>query len=392
MSRLFFLAAGMFALGCEDYLFAGLLPGISRSLHTSVVAVAQGCASFGLAYVLSVPLCAFILSRKPVRSVLILALLLFIAGNGLTLISPNLLAYIISRFVAGLGGGLFLPVAVAAGTELVDPGFRGRALSLMWGTNCAGAVIGVPLGLWLANRMGWRATVVLILILAFFALAGLGLRKQPLRVEAAPPSLEEQVRLLSNPRVLAVIGVTLLTATGCLGLYAYITQVLAGTGNSPEVAFSLWSIGGLIGTAGIGYVVDRTGKPRIVMAMILATLCLTITAIPALRGVPVFGLLPFLIWGAMGWASVTPQQYSLMEIKAGHESIVVALNSCAVSLGSVIGTALGGIALAGGLGAEKLPFVTAVFVFFALTGQVLLIRNQQRREALIQSTFRLNIS
>ncbi len=374
MKRLFFLAAGMFAMGCEDYLFAGLLPNIAASLHSSVVAVAQGCAIFGLAYILSIPLCAFLLSKKTVRHVLIIALVLFIAGNVVTLFSPDLMIYIVGRFVAGLGGGLFLPVAVAAGTQAVDPGFRGRALSVMWSCNSAGAVVGVPLGLWLADRKGWRATVIMILILAIFVLTGLVFRKQTFRVETLPPSLGDQLRLLMNCRVLAVIGVTLLTATGCLGLYAYITQVLSGTVNSSETAFSLWSIGGLIGSIGIGHVLDRTGKPQIVMATILAVLLLTILAIPPLRGVPLWGMLPFLIWGAMGWASVTPQQYSLIKIKADHEAILVALNSSAVSLGSVMGTALGGMALASGFDAGKLPYATAIFVFCAFVCQMLLIK------------------
>src|SRR4051812_49986017 len=111
MKRLFFLAAGMFVMGCEDYLFAGLLPGISASLHASVVAVAQGCTAFGLAYLLSMPLCAFLLSRNSVRHVLITALALSIAGNVTTLLSMDVMVYILSRFVAGLGCGLFLPVA-----------------------------------------------------------------------------------------------------------------------------------------------------------------------------------------------------------------------------------------------------------------------------------------
>lgn len=384
MKRLFFLAAGMFAMGFEDYLFAGLLPSIGVSLHAGIVAVAQGSVTFGLAYMLSVPLCALLLSRKSVRNVLILALVLFIVGKAITLLSTDLTIYIASRFVAGLGSGLFLPVAVGAGVQLTEPGFRGRALSVMWGSNSVGAVVGVPLGLWLADRMGWRASVVLILILAIFALIGIVIRTQPIRVEA-PPSLGEQFRLLVDRRVLAVVGVTFLTATGCLGLYTYITQVLAGTPNSPAVALSLWSIGGLIGSSCVGYVVDRMRKPQVVMAMILAVLWLMITVIPVLSWVPFLGLLPFLVWGAMGWASVTPQQYILIEIKADHEAILVALISSAVSLGSVVGTALVGIAFAGGLGAGKLPYVTSVFVFCAFFCQMLLIQQRQRKGVLVTS-------
>src|SRR5437879_1254935 len=96
VKRLFFLAAGMFALGCDDYVFAGLLPSISTSLHTSIALAAQGCTAFGIAYVLSTPLCAFLLSKKPARHVLIMALVVFIAGNVITLFSTSLIIYLAS--------------------------------------------------------------------------------------------------------------------------------------------------------------------------------------------------------------------------------------------------------------------------------------------------------
>ncbi len=373
--RLFYLAAGLFAMGCEDYLFAGLLPGLSASLGESIVVVAQGCVAFGLAYLASIPLCAILLLRQSARSILIAALVIFIAGNLLTLFSSNLFMYIASRFIAGLGGGLYLPVAVASATQLVDLRFRGRALSLMWGSNSAGAVLGVPVGLWLAARMGWQATVILILLLPILAVFGLVIGKPIFQVEVAPPSLNDQFRHLLDRRVLFVVGITFLTATGCLGLYSYITQVLSETKNSAEIAFSLWSIGGLIGTLGVGYVIDRTKKTHWVMVGILTILFLMITAIPLMRSIPILGFLPFLIWGAMGWASVTPQQYSLIKIKPNHEAILVALNSSAVSLGSVIGTALGGIVLSSGLDAGNLPYLTSIFVLSALICQLLLIRS-----------------
>jgi predicted MFS family arabinose efflux permease len=369
--RLFFLAAGMFAMGFEDYLFAGLLPGVSHSLHSSVVAVAQGCAAFGVAYIASMPLCAFLLSKKSAGQVLVWALLTFIAGNAATLVSPNVMIYVASRFVAGLGSGLYLPIAVAAATHIAGPESKGRALGLLWGANSIGAVVGVPLGLWLAERMGWQFTVVIILLLAAFALAGVASSERVLEVQTAPPSLRAQFRLLADLRVLAVVGVTLLTATGCLGLYAYISQVLAGSPNSSEVAFSLWSIGGLFGSVISGFVIDRKGDPRILMTILLVVLFVVIISIPSLRGVPVLGLLPFPLWGAMGWASVTPQQYRLIQMRPGHEAILVALNSSAVSLGSAFGTLLGGMALTGGFAAERLPYLTAIFVVCALMGQLL---------------------
>jgi predicted MFS family arabinose efflux permease len=303
----------------------------------------------------------------------LLALLTFIVGNITALISTNLFVHIIGRGIAGFGAGLYLPLAIATAAEMVEPSARGRALSLAWGSNAAGAVIGIPIGLWLAEQTNWRVSVGMILFLSLIAFVGLLFSNLNLKV-TAPPSLREQAGLLIDRRVMSVIGITLLAATSGFGLYVYTAPILADTPNAPAFALSLWNVGGLIGSLGIGYFVDRIGKPQWVMVGILCILLVMYLLIPALSPIPLLGLIPFLVWGAMGWSTMTPQQYRLSEIKPGHETALVALNSSAVSLGGVGGAALGGLAIESGLDPKTLPYVAAVLVLCALVWQLKLIR------------------
>src|SRR5690348_14390105 len=99
MKSLWFLAAGMFTMGCDDYVVAGLLPGLSASLHTSLVGAAQGITAFSFTYLVCAPLFAVLLGRKPARQVLVMALAVFAAGNVMTLLSSNLVAYLASRAI-----------------------------------------------------------------------------------------------------------------------------------------------------------------------------------------------------------------------------------------------------------------------------------------------------
>ncbi len=374
---LLFLAAGMFTMGCDDYVVAGLLPGLSRSLGTSMVGAAQGITAFSFTYLVCAPLFAVLLARRPARQILALALAIFAAGNVMTLLSTHLVAYLSSRAIAGIGAGMYLPIAVASAVELVDTEAMGRALGLIWGANSAGAVIGVPVGLWLASRLGWQATIGLVLLLGTITLVGLALRL-PDRPVQAPPSLSDQLRFLVDPRVLSVVGVTCLTATASLGLYDFIALLQGGTA---DAALTLWNVGGLIGTTAVGYVEDRIGNPRAVMAAILGTLLAALLILPSIHATPVLGLVPFLVWGAMGWATMTPQQMSLIELAPGREATVVALNSSAVGLGSVFGPALGGLALAGGLGVPYLPYAASGVLVCALAWQVLQVLRQGRPAA-----------
>jgi predicted MFS family arabinose efflux permease len=373
MMGFIFLAAGLFVLGCDDYIFAGLLPGISGSFQSSIAGAAQGISVYGITYVAALPVCVFLLTKRPARQVLLLGLMTFIAGDLITLMSTNLGVYMAGRAIAGIGAGLYLPLAIATAGELVEPAAKGRALSLAWGSNAAGAVIGIPIGLWLADISNWRVTICMILLLSLVALVGLLLRKLDLKV-AAPPTLREQASLLVDRGVMSVIGITLLCATSGFGLYVYTAPVLSGSATSPAAALSLWNIGGLIGSLTIGYAVDRVEKPQWVMAAILTMLLAAYLSIPVLRSIPVLGLLPFFIWGAMGWSTMTPQQCRLSELKPGHDATLVALNSSAVSLGGVAGPALGGLALASGFNAQNLPYAAVVLVSCALAWQLLLLK------------------
>lgn len=368
-AALCFLAAGMFTLGCDDYVVAGLLPGLGASLHTSMAGAAQGITAFNFTYMVCAPAFAIALARQPARRVLLAALVVFAAGNVLTLAATDLATYLASRAIAGVGGGMFLPVAVAAAARMVAPEAQGRALGLIWGANSAGAVIGVPSGLWLADRLGWQATIGLILAMGLVTLAGIALRQPEVRVDA-PPSLDEQARLLADRRVLAIIGVTGLTAAGSLGLYAFVAPMQAGLAISSAAALTAWNVGGLIGSLAIGAVADQVPNARALMAGVLVALAASVLAVPALGGVALLGLVPYALWGAMGWATVTPQQLALIALEPGHEATLVALNSSAIGLGSVVGPALGGLALAAGGEARHLPYAAGALLLVALAWQL----------------------
>jgi predicted MFS family arabinose efflux permease len=113
--------------------------------------------------------------------------------------------------------------------------------------------------------------------------------------------------------------------------------------------------------------------------VILATLAITLFALPTVGGIPLLGLLPFLLWGILGWATGAPQQLTLLELEPEHHAPVVALNGSALGLGSVIGPALGGLALASGLDARMLPYAACGLLLCALVWHLALMQ-QPRKE------------
>lgn len=352
---------------------AGLLPGIGASFGITPGEAGQTVTIFTLTYALAAPVCATLLAGRPVRKILALALAIFAVANALSACAGGLLWLLLARALAGLAAGLYAPVAVAAAATLVEPQRTGRALAFTLGGMSTGTVIGVPAGLWIADRHGWQDTLMLVALLGALAAAALLLRLPDIPA-AEPPSWRARIALLADPRILAAVAVSFLTAVASLGLYTYVAPLLdrAGLGEAPAGYFWGWGVGGLVGSFAVGPLIDWTGAPRWLMALILTILTLTLAALPALLDLGFLGYLPFLIWGAMGWASQAPQQHTLLGLKPEHGSVAVALNSSANYLGGAVGAALGGAVMAVA-GIAALPVAAAGVAVAALMLQLAIL-------------------
>ncbi|MFE8942137.1 MFS transporter [Streptomyces sp. NPDC007872] len=375
------LALGSFATGTDAYAMAGLLPGIGADLGVSVSLAGQSVTAFTLCYALAAPFLSAALARRGTRTVVVTALVVFVLANAGTALAGSYLVLLGTRALAGVAAGLFTPAAATAAVALVPPERRGRALGLVLGGMSAGTVLGVPLGLLVAAGAGWRAALWLITGLGVLALLGTAVALPPVR-GAAAPSPRDRFAALARPRVAVVVAVTFTQTVASLGLYTYLEPVLHRTADvgSAVPYLWVWGIGGVCGSLLAGTLVDRTGRPALLSVVLLGTLGGALALLPWTGSVPGLVLLPLLLWGAVGWAFVVPQQHRLLAGEgpgersgegageAGSGAAAVGLNSSATYLGGAVGSALGGLALAHGLDARWLPLPAAAV---ALAGVLL---------------------
>lgn len=195
--KILLLSAGMFALGLDAYVVAGLLPGISMTFQISPSEAGQTVSVFTLCYALAAPLFATLLAGKPARRVLALALTLFTLANAASALADSFTGLLIARAIAGAGAGLFSPLAVAAGATLVTERQRGRVLGFILGGMSLGTVIGVPMGLRIADHVGWQGTLWLVTGLGFAGLVGIRLGFPDIAT-SPPPSFQQRVAMLEH--------------------------------------------------------------------------------------------------------------------------------------------------------------------------------------------------
>ena len=373
---LIFLALAMFTVGCNIYLIAGLLPQIGQTIGQPVAVAGQGVSIFSLAYLCSAPVFSVVFANKPAKGIIQLALTLFIIGNLVTMFSENVALFLIGRSIAGVGAGIFTPLCIGIAMHLVDESAKGRVLSFVWGANSAGVVFGVPLGLYLASMYHWKFAIGLIVASSLVSLIGFSLQKADIKMPESP-SIADRLRPLVDPKTLAVIGVSCFTAMASLGLFSYVTLLQSGSPHSLSLTLFCWGLGGFVGSSVIGFFIDKSRKPRLVMSAILLGLMLTILSIPFAKNIPFLGLVPFFLWGMFGWATATPQQKILFELHETQGTILAALNSSAFGLGSAIGTAIGGLIISSGFKEANLPFPAAALLLAVLIGQLVIMNNSE---------------
>ncbi|QHC04055.1 MFS transporter [Anoxybacillus sp. PDR2] len=378
MRKVLLLTIGMFALGFDAYVIAGLLPNIGATFKISASQTGQAVSVFTLCYALAAPIFATLLAGKPIRRVLVLALAVFSVGNGASALASSFSMLLMARAIAGIGAGLYSPLAAAAAASLVPKQKRGRALGMTLGGMSTGTVIGVPLGLIIAEHLDWHATLWFITALGLIAMIGIVIWF-PNFPASAPPSLRQRVAMMTNGRVAAIVGITFMTSVASLGLYTYIATILDNLAGIPIITPYLWAwgIGGAVGSFSIGTLIDRMGRPDLLMAGILAIMALAMFSLPFVLSFSILSFLPFILWGAMGWASQAPQQHELLRLQPDHGAAVVALNSSANYLGSAIGSALGGMVMLAGLAPSRLPFAAGCLILVTLLGQWRIVSSKE---------------
>jgi predicted MFS family arabinose efflux permease len=136
---------------------------------------------------------ALFLDRFDRRKALGVALLGLVAGTAAGGFARGLPTMMAARLLAGAFGGPATSLAIAIVADEVPPERRGRALGAVMGAFSVAAVLGVPLGLELARRGGWR--------LPFFTVAALGAAVAVAAMALMPPMR----RHLMGPRPAAPV-------------------------------------------------------------------------------------------------------------------------------------------------------------------------------------------
>jgi predicted MFS family arabinose efflux permease len=341
------LAIGMFAMGTDNFVVAGILPSVAAALDTSVSLAGQMVTVYALSFAILAPVMAALTGAWPRKALLVSALGIFVAGNAISAVATDLNTVLASRALAGLGAAMFAPTALGVAASLVGAERRGRALSTVSAGLAGATALGAPLGTFISGYGSWRATLWFVAALGALAMLGLGLLLKSVPQPQAV-TLRQRLAPLHDVRIMLTLMTTLFAFGGLLMVYTYAGLVFDRvTGGDERVLAGLllfWGVASTIGNALAGRLVDRFESRKIINGALVIAL-VNFILLPWTSAHAVTAAIALSVWGLAGWGLMVPQQHRLVKTAPQVAPLLLALNNTATYGGLACSGLLGGVML-----------------------------------------------
>lgn len=204
----------------------------------------------------------------------------FITGTLLCGLAPGYYFLLGARIVTGLFGGVLSSVGFAIITDLFKLEVRGRVMGFVQMAFAASQVLGIPVGLFLANHYNWRAPFWMISAVGLLTGIVIVLRLRPvtahLEAKKEHSAFRHLAATLTRPRYLLVYATTVTLATG-----GFMLMPFGSTFSVHNLGISMEDLPLLYGISGVftiffgpftGRLSDKLGKFKVFWAGSLLTM------------------------------------------------------------------------------------------------------------------------
>lgn len=382
---LFALTVAAYAIGTTEFVIVGLLPTVATDLDITLPLAGLIVSVYALGVTFGAPILTALTGKLGRKPLLIGLMALFIAGNVLAALAPSYGMLLVGRVLSAFAHGVFFSVGATIAADLVAPDRRASAIAMMFMGLTVAIVTGVPLGTFIGQTFGWRATFWAVAGLGLVAFAAIALLLPANLKREKPAGLLEQVRVLGSGRLLLVFAMTALGYGGTFVTFTFLSPLLQDiTGLSANtVSLVLVLYGAAIACGNIvgGKVANR--EPVKALAVLFALQAAVLVLLTFTAPSPVLVLVTLAALGFLSFATVPGLQLYVVDIAKRHRpagvDVASALNIAAFNLGIAAGAWIGGLVVASPLGLGSTPWVGAILVAGAL-GLTLVSGTLDRRE------------
>src|SRR5699024_2388577 len=262
---------------------------------------------FSLTFAIAAPILLIFTEKVDRKKLMLISLCVFFLSNVLAISSINFFMLFTSRILSALSGSLLAVLCMTIAPTIVTRNHTGKAIGLVIMGTSASIVLGLPIGLFLGNLLGWRAPFVLIALLTILSM--FGVQKFLGHIQAQPAvSIMTQIRTLKNRKILFAQLTMFFYLTGHLTVYAFLTpfvkDILGLSSTWTMIVYFIFGIAAVTGGGLGGNLSDKFGAKHI-MISVISIFAITLFILPlSPKWLPLFFAL-LVIWGLMSW-SITP--------------------------------------------------------------------------------------
>ncbi len=208
----------------------------------------------------------------------------FLLGTFFCGIAPTYQLLLAARVFTGIFGGVIGSISFAIITDLFAINVRGRVMGFVQMAFASSQVLGIPIGLYLANKFSWHAPFLMIVALGLIVGVLIVTQMRPIDAHLKNPrkgnAFQHLAKTLARPDYLQGFAATALLATGGFMLMPFGTAFgvhnLGIAEGSLPTLYMVTGISMLVFSPMIGKLSDKTGKYKVFLMGSTVTCIMTL--------------------------------------------------------------------------------------------------------------------
>jgi len=365
------LAISAFAIGTTEFVPVGLLAAVSGDLNISITLAGLLISGYAIGVAVGAPLLTALTNRISRKHLLMGLMLVFVGGNAMAATSPSFEWLVVARFITAFSHGLFFSIGSTIAVQLVPEDKKASAIALMFTGLTVAIVTGVPLGTFIGQTFGWRATFWVVALLGVIALVASAILVPKNLKQAPPATFRDMFKLITNSRLLLGYAITVFGYGGTFVAFTYLTPLLQEvTGvdsGSIGVVLLVYGVAVAFGNTIGGKFADR--QPAKALLWMFVSQAGILVVMTFLLPFKIAGLFSVVLMGLLAFMNVPGLQLYVVQLAEKYVPSAVdvasALNIAAFNIGIALGATIGGLTVET-LGIQHTPWIGGIMVLVAV--------------------------
>ena len=371
---MFILTLGVFGILNTEMGVVGIIPIIAETFGVTVPDAGWTVSLFALIIAFSAPVVPLLFSRVNRKTVMVLALSVFVISNLVSVFTTNFTVLLITRAIPAFFHPLYVSIAFSTAASSVSREDAPKAVSKIFAGVSAGMVLGVPVTSYIASEFSFSAAMVFFTVVnAFVLLATIFLiPSMPVKERL---SYGTQLSVLKkNAELWNSFLAALLMNAAMFGFYSYLSDYLITV---TDVSFKVISL--LLFVYGMANIVGNIAAGKLLAQRPFATLKY-VPAIMAILYLVLYGLgkltvptsIVILILGIFAGIANNGNQFMVSTSATEAPDFANGLFLTAANLGTTLGTAICGMFITV-WGTQSSPLGAVAFLLVGVAS--IIIRN-----------------